>query len=204
MSTQLKISDASNLVKISVMPSFDDAMRIQIETDRLYISSYRDEDFQNSAALYGNPTATTYFDSGKPRSQKEVRDLVDDIGHKHFSKGEPFGLFSIFKREDRTFVGHIDLLPSTEEGILEVGYILSPDHQGKGYGTEAAKAIVFDFVKELNAKNSYCNYPRIRKIVATVHPENVPSENVLKKLGMTFEKFQNRFDRPRYWYGLQV
>ena len=176
------------------------AVSVEIDTARLNIRSYNDKDFENSVALYGNPLATKYFDNGKPRSKEQVAELVGDIGHKYFSNGQPFGLFTIFSKAE--FVGHIDLVPTEESGEVEVGFILDPKFQGQGFGTESAQALVYDYIDELNSDGITSNGSSIQRIMATVHPENIPSQKVLEKIGLSFEKFQERFERPRYWYGL--
>ena len=60
--------------------------------------------------------------------------------------------FSIELRADGAFVGRISLRPSTDEiaaedlggahEVLDIGYWMHPDHQGRGYMTEALEAIV--------------------------------------------------------------
>jgi RimJ/RimL family protein N-acetyltransferase len=58
---------------------------------------------------------------------------------------------------------------------LEVGYVIAPEHQGRGYATEAAAAALryaFDVV----------GAPRA---ISLIYPANTPSQRVAEKLGGT-------------------
>ena len=59
----------------------------------------------------------------------------------------------------------------------DVGYLLDRHHWGRGYATEAARAIV-DWAFSV---------PSIQRVWATCDTENVASARVLEKLGMTLE-----------------
>ncbi|WP_432663674.1 GNAT family N-acetyltransferase [Wukongibacter baidiensis] len=56
----------------------------------------------------------------------------------------------------------------------EVFYSIGKDHWGKGYATEAAKAMLKYAFEELELDN----------IIAAVHPENIASNRVLQKIGL--------------------
>jgi ribosomal-protein-alanine N-acetyltransferase len=59
----------------------------------------------------------------------------------------------------------------------EIGYVLNPDHQGKGYMYEAARRVMqFGF-----------SVLGLHRIEARYMTENLPSRRVMEKLGMTFE-----------------
>lgn len=175
-----------------------DAIQVEIETERLKICSYRDEDFEKCVALYGNKKITKYFDHGLPRSRKEVEELVRQ--KRHFVRGEPFGLFSIFLKQDGSFIGQIDLVPMEEKGVVEIGVILDDHYHKQGFCGEAVRALMFDYVHELNCSGLKCHGIPVKKIVATVHPDNDPSRKVFEKAGMRCNGKQERFGAPRLWY----
>ncbi len=185
--------------KISFHFSFK-SLQVQIETERLYIHSYRDNDFENCLSLYGDQEITKYFDYGKPLSRDEVNQLILEKGHKYFAKGEPYGLFSIFNKEDMSFIGQFDLMPIGEPGVVEIGCILHNQSQNQGFCTEIIKTFINDYIEELNYRNFKCNGLSIIKVIATAHPKNNASNKIVKKIGMAFEKFEKRFGNPRLWY----
>ena len=172
-------------------------VQVEIETPRLLIRSYHEQDFESCVELYGNTKTTKFFDHGKPRSRKEVKDLIREKAG-YFKKG-PFGLFSIFLKNSMTFIGQIDLIP-VKPGVVEIGFILLPKYQNKGFCSETVKAFLSDYVNELNAQGYSCGGSPIKEVMATVHPSNLPSKKLMEKMGMHFKKLQNRFDAPRLWY----
>jgi len=66
--------------------------------------------------------------------------------------------------------------PPNGEGTVELSYGIVASHQGKGYATEATKALV-DWV---------CRDPRTRRIVADTLPRLTASIAVMEKCGMSF------------------
>jgi RimJ/RimL family protein N-acetyltransferase len=171
-----------------------------IETERLLIESYKPCHLQKSISLYSDPEITRFYDSGKPKSVPMILSFVETYGIKPFQQGKKLGLFSIFIKDTCDFVGHIDLTLFDETSeTLEIGYILSKQYQGQGLGTEAAYAMIFEYIPYLQDLGYY-----YKKVIATAHPQNVPSQKVLQKIGFIFEKEQNRFNQPRYWYSLDL
>ena len=70
-------------------------------------------------------------------------------------------------------VCHVD-----EHGaIAEVGYTLARAHQGHGYATEAAGALVDELFDDVG----------VRRVVGELDPENVASMRVLEAIGLQFE-----------------
>lgn len=179
-------------------------LQVEIETERLFIQSYEHCDLESCISLYGNGTITKYFDDGNARSKLEVENLISEKGKKYFCENKPFGLFSIFHKQDRTFIGQIDFLPSEELGVAEIGFILHEQYHNQGFCSEAVKAIIFDYVGAVNKLGFECKELPINKIMATVHPKNQPSEKVLQKAGMILDKIQERFGQPRLWYSIPL
>ncbi|MGL5891502.1 MAG: GNAT family N-acetyltransferase, partial [Bacteroidia bacterium] len=77
---------------------------------------------------------------------------------------EPVGLCGLIKRAD---------LEDTD-----IGFAFLPEHAGKGYATESARAVLKFAKEELKLKN----------IVAITTPDNVLSLSVLRKIGLTAQK----------------
>ena len=74
-------SKETNHVNIEPRISFSsesNVLLIEIETEELYIRSYRNNDFEDCVALYGDEKLSKYFDHGQPRSRLEVEDLIAD------------------------------------------------------------------------------------------------------------------------------
>jgi RimJ/RimL family protein N-acetyltransferase len=78
------------------------------------------------------------------------------------------------QREQRLILGLAGFSGPNESGALQIGYSVYPEHQGRGYATEAAGALI-----DLAWADS-----SITAIQATIPPWNAASLRVAEKLGM--------------------
>ena len=84
--------------------------------------------------------------------------------------------FSLVHRETGTAVGTCGFKGPPADGVVEIAYGVDPDHQGKGYATEAAEALVrFAF-----------GDARVRVVRAHTLPEANASTRVLNKCEFRF------------------
>jgi ribosomal-protein-alanine N-acetyltransferase len=89
---------------------------------------------------------------------------------------ERFGVWVMIERETRAVVGDIGFLgPPGAAGTVEIGYSVIPDRRGRGYATEAARALVDWALRQ----------PGVRGVVAGCEKENVASIRTLERLGFT-------------------
>ena len=174
----------------------------ELETERLFIRSYLEEDLDNCIQLYSDETITRFFDHGKPRTEKEIKELIKQKTFPDEVKA-PFGIFSIFCKHNNSFIGQIDLLPTGSKDEAEIGFIIHEKFQNQGYCTEASYSLIA-YIKKLNLLSLNCCYLPISKLIATVHPDNKGSKKVLEKLGMIPFKEEHRFGNPRLWYSLFI
>jgi RimJ/RimL family protein N-acetyltransferase len=61
---------------------------------------------------------------------------------------------------------------------IEIGWMLEPSEWGRGYGTEAGRAIRDEAFERLG----------LESIVAVHHPGNPASGRIMEKIGMEFER----------------
>jgi hypothetical protein len=76
-------------------------------------------------------------------------------------------------------MGHVLLYPEHNPKfmICEIGFVFNPKYHGKGYATEACKALLTYGFEKLNA----------HRIIATCDPENTRSWKLMQRLGMRRE-----------------
>ncbi len=93
--------------------------------------------------------------------------------------GAGLGYWSIFPTAaPGAFAGWILLIPLGGPGSeVEIGWRLNRTAWGKGYATEAARPIAEHALRAL----------RLPRIVAQIHPGNIPSMRVAEKIGMRVE-----------------
>ena len=94
----------------------------------------------------------------------------------HAENEDPrLGPWLAISRTTREAVGSVGLSGSaSDDGTLLVGYSIYPEFEGRGYATEATKALIAWAL----------SLPRTRAIQATIPPWHIPSLRVAEKLGM--------------------
>ena len=90
------------------------------------------------------------------------------------------GMMAVTDKKNGTFYGQCGLLLQELDGeeVMEVGYSFLPQHWGKGYATEAAASF---YKHGFDLKISPF-------IVSVIHVENIPSQNVARRNGLTIWK----------------
>ncbi|MCP5469716.1 MAG: GNAT family N-acetyltransferase [Chlamydiales bacterium] len=178
---------------------------VHIETERLSIRSYEpDRDYIDCVSLYGDPILTKYFDFGRPYTPEEVKEMTYERGCRFFRNGELLGLFSVFEKSSGSFIGQVDLLPTDEEGTVEIGYIFLRQFHFMGYCQEAIQGLISEYVPSLQEKRFFTNGGPIQKLVASAHPQNYASLKQIQKLGMSFNSATKRFGAERYIFSLTL
>lgn len=147
-----------------------------LETQRLLLRGHQLDDFPPSAAMWADPEVTRFIRE-KPFTREESwTRFLRYIGHWSVFG---FGYFVLIEKATGTFAGeagfadyHRDLEPSLD-GTPESGWVLASHAHGKGYATEALRAL-------LNWGDAHLDAPRTACIIA---PQNVASIRVAEKCG---------------------
>ena len=85
--------------------------------------------------------------------------------------------FALVHRTDGSTVGNCGFKgPPSADGMVEIAYGVAPEHEGKGYATEAAAALVVYALKS----------GQVRVVRAHTLPDNKASSRVLTKSGFRF------------------
>jgi RimJ/RimL family protein N-acetyltransferase len=150
-----------------------------IATARLLLRPYAEADFPALCDLFARPEVMRYF-SGGPRSHESVRELLDErIGNVALEReGDYLSLVATSKDDPDTAIGNVMLRWASEQHrSAEVGYNLHPDHWGRGYATEATRALIDLGFREVG----------LHRIFGTLDARNTASHRVLTRLGMRTE-----------------
>jgi RimJ/RimL family protein N-acetyltransferase len=141
--------------------------RLPIETARLQLRRLVPGDLAALHAIHSREDVTRWL-SWNPRGEDEVHAALDA----HITRSTDEGVVLAIDL-DGELIGTANVAVG-EHRQGEVGFILHPDHQGLGYATEAAGAIV-----EL-AFGTY----RLHRVYGRIEPRNTASARVLERLGM--------------------
>jgi [ribosomal protein S5]-alanine N-acetyltransferase len=130
------------------------------------------DDFVIAKELWGDPEVTKLL-SKAPLSDIKIRERLSS----EIERAKTYGIqyWSMFELTTGQHIGCSGLRPySPGESTYELGFHLRPSYWGKGFATEAGKAVLtygLDLLDECAT------------IFAMHHPDNTSSKNVLLKLG---------------------
>jgi [ribosomal protein S5]-alanine N-acetyltransferase len=88
-----------------------------------------------------------------------------------------FGLYLVTLKENAAPIGLCGLIKRPSLENIDLGYAFLPEYTGKGYALEATKAVIHYGKEQL----------LLDKLVAITTIDNSKSENVLLKLGFSFD-----------------
>jgi RimJ/RimL family protein N-acetyltransferase len=161
---------------------------IILETRRLLLRRQIMEDLDALWALYSNPEITRYIPDA-PRSRDEAQEELEwhMRGHPRYPE---LGLWATIHKETGKFIGRCGLLPWTIDGQreVEVAYTIARDFWGQGLATEAARSILGYGFTQLH----------LSRLICLIDPENIASQRVAEKIGMTLEKKVDGIDGDNY------
>jgi RimJ/RimL family protein N-acetyltransferase len=89
-----------------------------------------------------------------------------------------FGLYLVELKENRIPIGICGLIKRDALQDVDIGFAFLPEYWGKGYGFEAASAVLALGKKKFGLK----------RIVAVTNPDNARSIRLLEKLGLHFKQ----------------
>ncbi len=165
-------------------------MTLGLETDRLILRRWCDEDRQPFAALNADPVVMEHFAGSLSREQSD--DFIDRI-EEHFAE-HGWGLWAVEVKATGAFAGYAGLWrPGWKPELVEVGWRLAHEHWGHGYAPEAALATVRDGFGRLG----------IDEIVSFTAVGNHNSQRVMQKIGMTRDPADD-FEHPNVPVGHPV
>ena len=148
--------------------------RFEIRTPRLLIRSWRDEDFEPSAAMNADPRVMEFFPSVLSREESRVR--FARARARIAERG--YGFWPVEVVGGAPFIGMVGLGDPDFEAhfqpAVEIGWRLAAAHWGYGYATEAARAALAYGFERL----------ALPEIVSFTTVANVRSRRVMEKLGM--------------------
>lgn len=151
-----------------------------IETERLLLRPVDPVDDVAAVHAYHSLPEVCRYVPFEPRSRAEVAERLatpEKVRSTLAGAGETLYLV-VVRRDTGELIGDVILhWQSAEHRCGEVGYVLHPDHAGRGYATEAARAMLGLAFDELG----------LHRVIARTDQDNVASAAVLRKLGMRQE-----------------
>ena len=149
---------------------------MQLETERLILRRFREEDEDVMARLFANLDFMR-FSLGVFTERKQTVAFIEKVMGWD-SAGIP-SQFAVIPRGEDAIAGYCGFFQHAEvPGEIEIGYRLHPDYWNRGLITEAARAVRDHGFADLE----------LPRVISLIHPENIPSRRVAEKNGMKVEK----------------
>ncbi len=164
---------------------------MEIKTERLVLREIVPGDLPGVLAYQNDPLYLRYY-AWTSRSEEDVRSFLQMLIDLRSEEPRRKFQLAITLAGDDTCIGNCGIRRKDHnESEADIGYELNPAHWGRGYATEAARALVSFGFREfgLHRVSSWC--------VA----DNKGSERVMQKCGMTLEGRlrDNEFYKDRWW-----
>ncbi len=162
-----------------------------MKSDRLVFRHYATADFNDYFQLVSNAEVMKMI-TGRPLLEKETRERFDKMMKVNIENPE-IGHFKVTLKSDGSFVGHSKLV-MTNTNEAEIGYVLLPQHWGKGFGNEIAQTLV-SLGKQATA---------IHNLIAIIDPENTASKRILEKQGFKWDYDGDYIGLPAAYFKLKL
>lgn len=134
------------------------------------------EDLEPFHAVFGDPEVMARIPSGVSRDLDHSRERLAWLIEHNDKHG--FSLWAIEERETQEMIGDCGLVLVEGKGTeVELAYHLARSRWGRGYGGEAAGAVVDYGLNELD----------LDEIIAVAEPDHFVSRRVMEKVGMHFD-----------------
>ncbi len=150
---------------------------IVAQSPRLVLRQLTLDDLDDLAAIYADPIVMRFF--GSTYTYESTKQWLEERVFKCYEQ-RGWGLWATIYKIDNKLIGRCGLIPQLVDGQeeIEIGYLLAKEYWGMGLATEAA-CISRDYGFEKLQAN---------RLISLIYPDNIASQKVAKKVGLTYEK----------------
>ena len=150
---------------------------LPVSTERLILRRFLPEDFEAYSAYRSLPTIYRFLYRDPP-SAEALRERFDAGLQPRLLEDGDILSCAVVRRDDNVLLGGVSLTLASKAALqAEVGYIFNPAHAGKGYATEAVRAII-----DLGFSTF-----GLHRIFARLDAQNAASVGVVERLGLRRE-----------------
>jgi ribosomal-protein-alanine N-acetyltransferase len=161
-----------------------------IETERLSFRPFELDDLPMLIEQRSDPDMNRYLGGTRTQNPEALAKRIRFYMSCYESHG--FGMCPMFWKKTGEMIGAAGIQPLEDTGEIEVGYSVIKEFWGRGIATEAARGwMEFGF-----------NKFGLERIVAVAVIENTASQQVMKKLGMTYEKTETHYGERCAFYAV--
>lgn len=154
------------------------------ETERLIFRDWKETDLDDFINLNSDEDVMRFYP--KKLSKQESLEMMIKIKKEFEDYG--YGFYALESKENNDFIGFLGFHKADFDAdftpCIEIGWKLKKEFWGRGLATEGARKCIEYGLDVLN----------FNKIYSFTSEVNIPSQNVMKKIGM---KFDRHFEHPK-------
>jgi RimJ/RimL family protein N-acetyltransferase len=154
------------------------AMQVFLETERLLLRRFTEDDLENLVELDSDPEVMRFITGGRATPREEVANEILAAFLDHYERYAGYGFWAAVEKSTEGFLGWFHFRPAegAPPGEVELGYRLRRSAWGKGYATEGSRALIDKGFTEFG----------VERVVASTMVVNVASRRVMEKSGLRF------------------
>jgi [ribosomal protein S5]-alanine N-acetyltransferase len=163
-------------------------------TDRLRLRPFRASDLDVLHALYGDADNLRYWGVSASPNLTNTRRMLR--WHLPF-RPRHYVMWAVEEKKSRKVVGMINYhRRDLRERRVDMGWLLLPMAQGKGYMAEAGRAVLRHLLDDLE----------VHKVEAVIRAENKPSVALARRLGFRLEggPIRDRWLVSDKWHSVMI
>ena len=161
-----------------------------LETERLWLRAFREEDLDAYAAICADPEVMRYLGDGRVLSRADAwRQMALIIGHWTL---RGYGLWAVEERATGDLIGRLGFFNPEGWPGFELGWMLRRASWGRGYATEGAGRALAHAFTEMGRDH----------LISLIRPDNRASIRVAERLGERLERRTDLFGQEALVYGI--
>jgi [ribosomal protein S5]-alanine N-acetyltransferase len=170
-------------------------MALPVHTERLTVREFTLADLDGLAALYGDPRVLWW--EPEPFSREKTESVLRETLVRYRRDG--VGEYAVLDRETGELIGQCGPVFREIEGekLPELGWDVRSERWGRGYATEAAKAVIAHLAGRVGGE-------RIPRLYSLIRDDNPRSQGVARNLGMSIERQVVWADMPHDLWVLDI
>ena len=149
---------------------------LPLHTERLILRPHDTDDADVLLGIYSRPEVARFL-LDEPWTAEAARDKTAERVRRTDLDGDT-GALALVIEHDGAVIGDVSLrLTDRERRVAEVGWVLDPDHGGRGFATEAVRAVL----------DLAFDHYGVHRVAAQMDGRNTASAKLARNAGMRHE-----------------